>query len=216
MSPGHVATTRRYLSDVQRLLADHVALRTDRFLEPAPLNVAAQLRAAESQAQRVGKRIGAYQLKRLIGSGGMGDVYEAARATDFTQSVAIKILKRGMDSDEMVRRFRNEMQFLADVGKHPHIAGLLDAGISDEGLPYYVMEYVAGERIDQFCSSHNVPVRERLRLFQAVCAAVQFAAPARIDSSRPEAEQHPHHVGRRAAVDRFWHRQARLARRGGR
>jgi serine/threonine protein kinase len=122
-----------------------------------------------------GARVGAYEVVREIGRGGMGAVYLARRADDeFEKLVAIKLLKRGTDTDEVLRRFRAERQILARLD-HPNIAHLLDAGTTDDELPYFVMEYVAGERITDFCSARALNVRARVELFLKVCGAVQFA-----------------------------------------
>src|SRR6185369_2543892 len=91
-----------------------------------------------------GHRIGQYEVIREIGRGGMGAVYLAARADDqYKKHVAIKLIKRGMDSEDILQRFRNERQILASLD-HPNIARLLDGGTTDDGLPYFVMEYVEG------------------------------------------------------------------------
>src|SRR5688572_1588422 len=123
-----------------------------------------------SAVSLVGQRLGAYELIREIGRGGMGTVYLARRADqEFEKEVAIKLLKRGTDTDEVLRRFRAERQILARL-EHPNIARLLDAGTSDDGLPYFVMEYVVGETITDFCSANDLGIRERLHLFLKVCA----------------------------------------------
>jgi serine/threonine protein kinase len=122
-----------------------------------------------------GTRLGAYEIVREIGRGGMGAVYLARRADDeFEKLVAIKLLKRGTDTDEVLRRFRAERQILARL-EHPNIARMLDAGTTDDELPYFVMEYVVGDRITDFCSARTLRVRERIELFLKVYSAVQFA-----------------------------------------
>jgi len=122
----------------------------------------------------VGRRIGPYRVLREIGHGGMGSVYLAARADDAYQKfVAIKLIRRGLDSD-IVRRFHTERQILATLD-HPNIARLLDAGSTDDGLPYFVMEYIEGSPIDQYCDQHDLNITERLKLFQGVCMAVRYA-----------------------------------------
>ena len=119
--------------------------------------------------------MGAYTLIREIGSGGMGTVYLAVRHDDaFEKRVAIKILKRGMDSDSIVRRFRNERQILASL-QHPYIGGLLDGGTTADGLPYFAMEYIEGQRIVDYCDAHQLDTSTRIELFRKVCAAVQYA-----------------------------------------
>jgi serine/threonine protein kinase len=122
-----------------------------------------------------GSRIGAYRVLREIGRGGMGTVYLAARADDaFQKQVAIKVIRRGLDTDDISQRFRSERQILAMLD-HPNIARLLDGGTTDDGLPYFVMEYIEGEPIDLYCDQRELTVTERLKLFLGVCAAVQYA-----------------------------------------
>ena len=123
----------------------------------------------------IGKRIGAYQIERELGRGGMGAVYLAVRADNvFQKRVAIKIVKRGMDTDFILRRFRRERQILATLN-HPNIAALLDGGSTSDGLPYFVMEHVEGQPINRYCDERKLPVTERLKLVQQVCAAVAYA-----------------------------------------
>ncbi|PZN33965.1 MAG: hypothetical protein DIU71_03790 [Proteobacteria bacterium] len=122
-----------------------------------------------------GHTIGRYRVLELLGRGGMGAVYLAERADDvYQQRVALKIIGRALLAESAARRFRAERQILAHLN-HPHIARLLDGGTSETGIPYLVMEYVEGERIDAYCDARRLDVRARLRLFQAVCAAVQYA-----------------------------------------
>lgn len=123
----------------------------------------------------VGPRIGPYTLIREIGSGGMGRVFLAVRNDDaFRKRVALKVLKRGMDTDSIVRRFRNERQILASL-QHPFIANLLDGGTTPDGLPYFAMEYVEGQRIVDYCESRGLDTTTRIELFRKVCSAVQYA-----------------------------------------
>lgn len=122
-----------------------------------------------------GTRIGDYRIEREIGRGGMGAVYLAVRADNtFQKRVAIKIVKRGMDTDFILRRFRRERQILATLS-HPNIAALLDGGSTDDGLPYYVMEYVEGLPINYFCDERKLALVERLKLVQQICAAIAYA-----------------------------------------
>ncbi len=119
--------------------------------------------------------IGPYRLIRRLGRGGMGTVYLGVRDDDaFEKHVAIKILKRGMDSDVIVRRFRHERQILASLN-HPFIAGLLDGGTTTDGLPYFAMEYVEGQPITDYCETHALDTTARVELFRKVCTAVQYA-----------------------------------------
>jgi serine/threonine protein kinase/tetratricopeptide (TPR) repeat protein len=123
----------------------------------------------------VGKQIGHYQVLSPIGHGGMGTVYLAERADgQYRKKVAIKLIRRGMDADFIIRRFRNERQILADLD-HPNIARLLDGGATEDGLPYFVMEYIDGMPVDLHCDANCLPTRERLKLFQRVCSAVHYA-----------------------------------------
>ncbi len=123
----------------------------------------------------VGQRIGVYQVVQEIGRGGMGSVYLAERADEeFERRVALKVIRRGMDTDEIVRRFRSERQILAHLD-HENVAKLLDGGTTEDGRPYFVMEHVEGQPIDEYCEARKLPIRRRLELFQQVCAAVHFA-----------------------------------------
>ncbi len=122
-----------------------------------------------------GQTLGAYRLLGLIGSGGMGNVYLAERSDgSFERQVALKVVKKGMDSEAVVRRFEMERQILARLD-HPNIARLLDGGLTDDGRPYFVMEYVEGKPITDYCDEQRLSVNARLQLFQKICDAVQFA-----------------------------------------
>jgi tetratricopeptide (TPR) repeat protein len=104
----------------------------------------------------------------------MGSIYLARREDEFDKVVALKIIKRGMDTDDMLRRFRNERQILAHLD-HPNIARLLDGGTTEDGLPYFVMEHVDGMCIDDYCDKHHLTINDRLKLFRQVCTAVNYA-----------------------------------------
>lgn len=123
---------------------------------------------------RAGSLVGCYRLLEQLGQGGVGLVYLAERIDETPMRVAIKLLKRGMDSDHVLKRFFKERQILAALN-HPHIAQLFDAGAGDDGLPYFVMEYVDGVPITQFCEEHALDLSARLNLFLRVCEAVRFA-----------------------------------------
>ena len=123
----------------------------------------------------IGLRLGAYRIERQIGRGGMGAVYEALRVDqEFNKRVAIKLVKRGMDTDFILRRFRKERQILAALD-HPHIALLLDGGTTSDGLPYFVMEYIEGRPLYRYSDERQLSIAERLKLFQAICDAVHYA-----------------------------------------
>jgi serine/threonine-protein kinase len=134
-----------------------------------------RLLAAGPSGSRIGTQAGAYRLVALIGRGGMGEVYLAERADgQFQQTVAVKLLRAGFDNARAVARFRAEREILARL-EHPHIARLLDGGVTEDGLPFLAMEYVRGEPIDHFCRARDLSLEERLRLFVDVCRAVDFA-----------------------------------------
>jgi eukaryotic-like serine/threonine-protein kinase len=157
------------LSEIESLLESFDGSAT--FLEDSPV---ANLLSAQSPAMS-GKRIGAYRILGEIGHGGMAVVYLAERADgQYCKRVAIKMLQPGTNKDDILRRFRNERQALAALD-HPSIVRLLDGGSTEEGLPYLIMEYVEGVRIDEYCDTRRLSIPERLQLFCAVCRAVQYA-----------------------------------------
>jgi eukaryotic-like serine/threonine-protein kinase len=119
-------------------------------------------------------RIGPYKILQLLGEGGMGEVYLAEQTEPVRRRVALKIIKLGMDTKEIVARFASERQALA-VMDHPHIARVYDAGVSDEGRPYFVMELVTGVPLTEYCDTHKLPTQNRLRLFIRVCEAILHA-----------------------------------------
>src|SRR5437762_4030386 len=129
----------------------------------------------QNEEDRIGERIGAYAIIRELGRGGMGAVYLGERADgQFQKLVAIKILKRGTDTDEVLRRFRNERQILANLD-HSNITRLLDAGSTGDGLPYFVMEFIEGTPITRFVQQENLDLGSLLKLFLKVCSAVDLA-----------------------------------------
>jgi eukaryotic-like serine/threonine-protein kinase len=162
--------------EVLSLLQSHDAAGD--FLEiPAVLlnKGAADEPTTQTGPGRVGSMVGAYQLVREIGHGGMGTVYLASRAdNEFRMQVAIKLIRRGMESDFAIRRFRNERQILARL-EHPNIARLIDGGTTTSGHPYFVMEFVEGAAILSHCQSQNLDAAERVRIFLKVCSALNYA-----------------------------------------
>ncbi|HYP09769.1 MAG TPA: serine/threonine-protein kinase [Bryobacteraceae bacterium] len=123
----------------------------------------------------IGERIGPYRIVELLGEGGMGAVYRGVRDDgDFQQQIAIKLVKRGMDTNAILRRFRAERRILARLD-HPNICKLIDGGVTDDGLPYFVMEYLQGTPIQTYCQEHKLNVRERLNLFVQLCGAVEYS-----------------------------------------
>src|ERR1700686_5828973 len=154
--------------EVEGLLASHQ--RAGDFIQAPAFEDALNLIKRPEPALESGNRIGSYEVIREIGRGGMGTVYLAARADDeYRKQVAIKVIRRGLDTEDIIRRFRNERQILAQLD-HPNIARLIDGGTTDDGLPYFVMEYVSGEPINAYCDTHALPTTERLTLFRKVCA----------------------------------------------
>jgi tetratricopeptide (TPR) repeat protein/predicted Ser/Thr protein kinase len=122
-----------------------------------------------------GRRIGSYVLLRLLGEGGMGRVFLAERADDqYRQLVAVKLMHELSQADAMLERFRTERQILADLN-HQNIARLLDGGITPEGTPYLVMEYIDGVPLDEYCRANDLPIETKLQLFLRICAAVEYA-----------------------------------------
>ena len=160
--------------DVESLLAAH--RQTGSFIDTPIATLDEKLfDDEEAPDQLVGQTVGHWEILKRIGSGGMGAVYLARRADrQYEQQVALKLIKRGMDTEAMLRRFRNERQILAGFD-HPNIARLLDGDTTDDGLPYFVMEYVEGLPIDEYCDLQALDVTGRLQLFRQVCAAVSYA-----------------------------------------
>ena len=129
----------------------------------------------EDRNRRLGQRVGPYQLVEEIGVGGMGEVYRAFRADDqYKKEVAIKLVRAGQDSSFVIARFKHERQVLASLD-HPNIARLLDGGTTDDGIPYFVMELIAGQPLTKYCDEHRLLTTDRLKLFLDVCSAVQYA-----------------------------------------
>jgi eukaryotic-like serine/threonine-protein kinase len=163
------------LEEAESLLAEAEALlkeRTDSF-EDCAQNAASTF--WQEGPPRGGECVGAYVIVRELGRGGMGTVFLAERADgQFEKEVAIKILNRGADTAEILRRFRGERQILARLD-HPNIARLLDAGTTDDGLPYFIMDYIVGAPVTRFAVAQRLSMRQRLELFLKICAAVEFA-----------------------------------------
>ena len=162
--------------EVSALLAAHESAG-DFIQQPAMVDVGliANGEQPNTNAAVTGQQIGSYQIIRELGRGGMGSVYLAARADEsFDKQVALKLIKRGMDSDAIITRFVMERKILANLD-HANIARLIDGGTTEDGLPYFVLEYVEGTTITRYCDQHTLNTAERLKLFRQVCAAVQFA-----------------------------------------
>ncbi len=158
-------------AEVERLLAAHDR-SGDFILSPAIATARARVGAETDWA---GRLVGPYRVVREIGRGGMGAVYLAERADgQYEHRVALKLIKRGMDTEQVLARFRSERQILASLD-HPNIARLLDGGSTDQGTPFFAMEYIEGEPIDAWVDRRQLSVEDRLRLFLQVCGAVAYA-----------------------------------------
>ena len=156
-------------AEVESLLSHYDG--ADSLLEGSP---AAEL-FPSAAGLMIGKTVGAYRILSEIGQGGMATVYLAERADqEYRRQVAIKMVRPGVSSEEMIRRFRHERQTLAALD-HPHIVKLLDGGTTEEGWPYLVMDYVDGLPVDQYCDRQRLSISERLALFRSICAAVDYA-----------------------------------------
>jgi serine/threonine protein kinase len=142
------------------------------FIEIPALHLAAKSFMRES-AFRAGQTVGGYEIISLIGSGGMGEVY-LAEDGQLHRKVALKIVRRGLDSSNIIRRFQREEQILASL-THPNIARLYGGAVTSEGIPYFVMEYVDGARLDYYCDEQKLTISERLQLFRRICSAVSYA-----------------------------------------
>ncbi|HEY7544372.1 MAG TPA: serine/threonine-protein kinase, partial [Blastocatellia bacterium] len=161
------------LSEVESLLAAHHG--ADTFTGRPVFQKAVRVIADKEHASIAGNRIGPYRIVHEIGRGGMGAVYLAERDDDqYQKQVAIKLIKRGMDSDAILHRFLSERQILARL-EHPNIARLLDGGTTTDGQPYFVMEYIEGQPIDLYADEHKLSITERLTLFLEVASAVQHS-----------------------------------------
>jgi serine/threonine protein kinase len=161
-------------AEVLSLLAAHEDSATGDFItDPAALLGLTDPGRAPHPSW-IGRRLGGYRVVEELGHGGMSEVYRAVRDDDeFQKEVAVKVLRSGYDIDVLLQRFSIERQILATLD-HPHIARLLDAGSTEEKLPYILMEYVRGRPIDEYCRDRRLGVRERLALFRKLCDAVQY------------------------------------------
>lgn len=157
--------------EVESLLAHDVY---DTFIQHPIRGVALSL-AALSEKDLIGTTLGHYRIVGLIGEGGMGAVFAAVRTDElFEQKVAVKLVRRGMDSGFVLERFQAELRILASL-THPNIARLIDGGSTEDGRPYFVMEYIEGQPLNDYCSANDLSIGERIKLFCQICSAVQYA-----------------------------------------
>ena len=158
-------------AEIDSLLS--AAVEAENFLEHSAAPYAASL-LEEEYSQPALAKIGQYRIVKEIGRGGMGVVYLAERDDQFKQQVAIKLVKRGLDTEEILQRFGAERQILASLN-HPNIAKLFDGGMTEDGLPYFVMEYIEGEPLTTYANRNDLAIDDKLKLFRHACAAVHHA-----------------------------------------
>ena len=159
------------IEHIEGLVGAHQRLGS--FLESPPRDVTGTL---ERSTERAGSEIGPYKLLQVVGEGGMGVVYMAQQTAPVERRVALKVIKPGMDSRQVIARFEAERQALA-LMDHPNIAKVLDASTTDLGRPYFVMELVKGVPITTYCDQQHLTPKERLELFIPVCQAAGAARP---------------------------------------
>jgi tetratricopeptide (TPR) repeat protein len=158
-------------AEIDSLLAAHD--QTGDFIERPAAQRMLELDIDEPRSW-IGRRVGAYRIVAEIGRGGMSEVFRGVRADDeYHKEVAVKVLLPGHDTRLLLERFKAEKQMLANLD-HPNIARILDAGSTDDGLPYLVMDYIKGRPIDEYCRERHLSVRARLELFRSLCSAVQY------------------------------------------
>jgi len=166
------ASDPEIVEELRGLLAAYID--SEAFLATAGMKDAMRADFAAAGLTLIGRRLGVYQVTELIGVGGMGEVYRGERVDgEFQQRVAIKVVRSAADAFS-IARFRTERQILANL-THPNIARLYDGGTTESGEPYLVMEYIEGQRIDEYAKSHKLTDAQCLRLLQTICGAVQYA-----------------------------------------
>src|SRR5437870_715573 len=148
--------------------------RVGAFLEEPPTGSITEERAKVTAWEKPGDRVGRYKLLEQIGEGGCGIVFKAEQEEPVRRQVALKVIKPGMDTKSVIARFEAERQALA-LMDHPNIAKIFDAGATESGRPYFVMELIRGTRITEYCDQHSLTTEERLQLFIEVCQSVQHA-----------------------------------------
>ena len=170
MCDGDAALRQR----LDALLAAHEQPETLLATQAEAARPTIKLDLADAPDEAVGQTLGRYKLLEQIGEGGCGMVYVAEQKEPVRRKVALKVIKLGMDTKQVVARFEAERQALAMMD-HPNIAKVLDAGTTKVGRPYFVMELVRGIKITEFCDQNQLPTQERLKLFILVCQAIQHA-----------------------------------------
>lgn len=158
-------------ADVEALLRSYE--EAGDFMEQPAYQVNAEILVEESGALKIGESFGEYRILSLLGEGGMGEVYLANDAT-LGRKVALKLVRPGPGRADLFRHFRREEQILAGL-THPNIARLYGGAVTPDGVPYFVMEYVEGQRLDSYCETNRLTIRQRLELFRKICSAVSYA-----------------------------------------
>jgi non-specific serine/threonine protein kinase/serine/threonine-protein kinase len=169
-APGGEHLDTELVAEVEALLKDYSRAEAARFLHTALFSAGI---TEPTPTLAAGQEIEGYKILRFIAEGGMGEVY-LAEDTALQRQVALKLIKSNLKSKEVLRRFINERQILANL-EHPNIARLLSAGATGDGQPFFVMEYVAGQPLDQYSTARKLPLTDRLKLFRTICAAVSYA-----------------------------------------
>ncbi len=161
-------------AELESLLAHHQQAELDGLMQTAAIEPIVDLPARDPEAMPA--MIGPYRVLNPVGEGGFGAIYLGVREDgQYQGKVAIKVLKRGLDTADILRRFRREMQALAGLKRHPNIVTLFDGGSTPDGRPYFIMEYVDGKPLDKYCDEHRASIDERLQIFLTICSAVQHA-----------------------------------------
>jgi len=159
---------------IDALLAAHEQPETLLATQAEAARPTIKLDLADAPDEAIGQKIGRYKILERVGEGGCGVVYVAEQTEPVRRRVALKVIKLGMDTKQVVARFEAERQALA-LMDHPNIAKVLDAGATETGRPYFIMELVRGIRITDYCDQNNLPTKDRLDLFIKVCQAIQHA-----------------------------------------
>ncbi len=163
-------------AEVESLLAHHQRADQVGLLKTAAAGPILHVPSHASSTESMPSAIGPYRVLNLVGEGGFGAIYLGVRDDgQYQVKVAIKVLKRGLDTEDILRRFLRERQTLAGLQRHPNIVTLFDGGSTPDGRPYFIMEYVDGKPLDKYCDQHRASIDERLRIFLTVCSAVQHA-----------------------------------------
>ncbi len=158
-------------AEVEAMLRSHE--QAGDFMGQPAYQMNAQLLDQETGALQIGETFGDYRILSLLGEGGMGEVY-LAEDTKLDRKVALKLVKSGLGRANLLRHFRREEKILAGL-THPNIARLYGGAVTPDGIPYFVMEYVEGERLDRYCDTRKLKISERLHLFRTICSAVSYA-----------------------------------------